>query len=60
LLKKIKKYIRDGLEVKSTGCSARGPEYNSQQPYGGSQPSEMGCGALFWPPGMQVEMLYIY
>jgi hypothetical protein len=25
---------RDGPEVKSTGCSSRGPEFNSQQPHG--------------------------
>jgi hypothetical protein len=35
--------------VKSTDCSSRGPEFNSQQPYGGSQPSVMGSDALFWP-----------
>jgi hypothetical protein len=29
-------------------CSSRGPEFNSQQPHGGSQPSVMGSGALFW------------
>jgi hypothetical protein len=34
---------RDGLVVKKTGCSSRGPEFNSQQPHGGSQPSVMGC-----------------
>ena len=28
--------------VKITDCSSRGPEYNSQQPHGGSQPSVMG------------------
>ena len=28
--------------VKSTDCSSRGPEFNSQQPHGGSQPSVMG------------------
>jgi hypothetical protein len=28
-------------------CSSRGPEFNSQQPCGGSQPSVMGCDALF-------------
>jgi hypothetical protein len=27
--------------VKSTDCSSRGPEFNSQQPHGGSQPSVM-------------------
>jgi hypothetical protein len=25
--------------VKSTDCSSKGPEFNSQQPHGGSQPS---------------------
>jgi hypothetical protein len=30
---------RDGSEVKGTVCSSRGPEFNSQQPHGGSQPS---------------------
>jgi hypothetical protein len=24
------------------------PEFNSQQPHGGSQPSVMGANALFW------------
>jgi hypothetical protein len=33
---------RDGLVVKSTDCSSRGPEFDSQQPHGGSQPSVMG------------------
>ena len=42
---------RDGLEVKSTGCSSRGPEFNSQQLQGGSQPSRMRSGLLFWPVG---------
>jgi hypothetical protein len=27
---------RDGSAVKSTDCSSRGPEFNSQQPHGGS------------------------
>jgi hypothetical protein len=39
---------RDGSEVKSTDCSSRGPEFNSQQPHGGSQPSAMGFNALYW------------
>jgi hypothetical protein len=34
--------------VKSTDCSSRVPEFNSQQPHGGSQPSVMGSDALFW------------
>jgi len=38
---------RDGSAVKSTDCSSRDPEYKSQQPCGGSQPSVMGSDALF-------------
>ena len=34
--------------VKSTDCSSRGPEFSSQQPHGGSQPSVMESDALFW------------
>jgi hypothetical protein len=30
--------------VKSTDCSFRGPEFNSQQLHGGSQPSVMRSG----------------
>jgi hypothetical protein len=30
---------RDGSEVKSTDCSSEGPEFKSQKPHGGSQPS---------------------
>ena len=32
---------RDGSAVKSIVCSSRGPEFNSQQPHGHSQPSVM-------------------
>jgi hypothetical protein len=32
----------------SPGCSSRDPEFNSQQPHGGSQPSIMESDALFW------------
>jgi len=39
---------RDGSAVRSTDCSSRGPEFNSQQPHGGSHPSVMGSDALFW------------
>jgi hypothetical protein len=34
------------------------PEFNSQQPHGGSQPSVMGSDALFWPAGIHA-VLYI-
>jgi hypothetical protein len=46
----IKKNIsgwRDGSVVKSTGCSSQGPEFSSQQPYGGSQLSTMGSDDPF-------------
>jgi hypothetical protein len=46
--KVIFKGWRDGSAVKSTNCSSRGPEFNSQQPHGGSQPSVMGSDTLFW------------
>jgi hypothetical protein len=42
------RYWRDGSVVKSNRRSSRGPEFNSQQPHGGSQPSVMGSDALFW------------
>jgi hypothetical protein len=47
----VKKCIwgwRDGSGVKSTDCSSEGPEFKSQQPHGGSQPSIMRSDALFW------------
>jgi hypothetical protein len=39
---------RDGLVVKSTECSSEGPEFKSQQPHGGSQPSVMRSDGFFW------------
>jgi hypothetical protein len=39
---------RNGSAVKSTDCCSRGPEFKSQQPHGGSQPSLMRSDALFW------------
>jgi hypothetical protein len=38
--------LRNGLVVRSTDCSSRGLEFNSQPPHGGSQPSVMGSNAL--------------
>ena len=35
-------------QLKSTDCSSRGPEFNSQQPHGGSQPSVMRSDVLSW------------
>jgi hypothetical protein len=39
---------RDGPAVKSTDCSSRGPEFKSQLPHGGSQPSALESKALCW------------
>jgi hypothetical protein len=45
---KTKHGWRDGSAVKSTDCFSEGPEFKSQQPHGGSQPSVMRSDALFW------------
>jgi hypothetical protein len=34
--------------LRTLDCFSRGPEFNSQQPHGGSQPSIMGSDAFFW------------
>jgi hypothetical protein len=46
--------------IKSTGCSSRGLEFNSQQPYGGSEPSIRRSGALFWPAGIHAGRTLVY
>jgi hypothetical protein len=38
---------RAGSAVKSTDCSSEGPEFKSQQPHGGSQPSVMTSDPLY-------------
>ena len=43
----------------STDCSSTGPEFNTQQPHGGSQPSVMGSGGLFWCVLIQLQCTYI-
>ena len=35
-------------QVRDTDCSSEGPEFKSQQPHGGSQPSVMSSDALLW------------
>ena len=52
MVKKRPSDWRDGSAVKSIACSARGPEFNFQQPHGGSQASIMKSGMLFWRAGM--------
>jgi hypothetical protein len=39
---------RDGLAGKNTDYSFKGPEFKSQQPYGGSLPLVMRSDAFFW------------
>jgi hypothetical protein len=34
--------------VRVPNCSSKGPEFKSQQPHGGSQPSVTRSDALFW------------
>jgi hypothetical protein len=34
--------------VRAPDCSSVGPEFKSQQPHGGSQPSVMRSDSLFW------------
>jgi hypothetical protein len=34
--------------VRAPDCSSEGPEFNSQQPHGGSQPSLTRSDSLFW------------
>jgi hypothetical protein len=46
--KKIVWGWRDGSAGKSIDCTSAGPEFKSQQPYGGSQPPIMRSDALFW------------
>jgi hypothetical protein len=46
-IKLERKGWRDGSEAESSDCFSRGPEFKSQQPHGGSQPSVMRSGALF-------------
>jgi hypothetical protein len=35
-------------QVKAPDCSFEGPEFKSQQPHGGSQPSVTRSDSLFW------------
>jgi hypothetical protein len=51
-MRHIKKFLkwgwRDGSVIKSTDYSSEGPEFKSQQPHSGLQPSVMRSDALFW------------
>jgi hypothetical protein len=52
--------MRDGSVVKSTDYSSKGPEFKSQQPHGGSQPSERRSGALFWRECLKPATVYLH
>jgi hypothetical protein len=52
--------LRDGSEVKSAGCSSKGPEYRSQHPHGGSQLLVMVFNALFWHGSVHAYRARIY
>jgi hypothetical protein len=45
--------------VRAPDCSSKGPEFKSQQPHGGSQPSLMRSDALFWCVWRQLQCTYI-
>ena len=49
---------RDGSVVKNTDCSSGGPEFKSQQPHGGSEPSIMRSDALFSPEDSYSVLTY--
>jgi hypothetical protein len=50
---------KDGSLVKSTDCSSEGPEFKSQQPHGGSQPSVMISDTLFWCVWSQLQCTHM-
>jgi hypothetical protein len=45
--------------VRAPDCSSKGPEFKSQQPHGGSQPSVTKSDALFWCVWRQLQCTYI-
>jgi hypothetical protein len=45
--------------VRAPDCSSEGPEFKSQQPHGGSQPSVTRSDALFWSVWRQLQCTYI-
>jgi hypothetical protein len=45
--------------LRALAALSRGPEFNSQQPHGGSKPSVMGSDALFWCVWGQLQCIHI-
>jgi hypothetical protein len=48
LIKEIQGAGEMAQGVRAPDCSSEGPEFKSQQPHGGSQPSVTRSEALFW------------
>jgi hypothetical protein len=46
-------------QVRAPDCSSEGPEFKSQQPHGGSQPSVTRSDSLFWSVWRQLQCTYI-
>jgi hypothetical protein len=46
--------------VRALTFSSRGPEFNSQHPHGGSQPSIMRSDAFFWHAGIHAGRALIH
>jgi hypothetical protein len=54
IYKSLKIVLRDGKmaqRLRALAAFSRGPKFNSQHPHGGSQPSVMRSGVLFWRAG---------
>ncbi|EDM06555.1 rCG34594 [Rattus norvegicus] len=49
-----------GSAGNNTGCSSRGPELNSNNYIGGSQPSLMSSDALFCCAGVLAHKIFIH
>jgi hypothetical protein len=47
-IKKVKTAGEMAQWVRAPDCSSEGPEFKSQQPHGGSQPSVTRSDSLFW------------
>ena len=45
--------------VRAPDCSSQGPEFKSQQPHGGSQPSLTRSDSLFWSC-LRTATVYLY
>jgi hypothetical protein len=51
---------REVSVVKSTEFFSWGPEFNPQQPHGGSQPYVIACNAFFWCVGSHLQCTHLH